>query len=320
MSLSIRRSSIFSYSVFVIAGLLLAAAATGQVSTNRQERTGGYLEGTPCPPANYDSLLPTFSDQSSRAAVPVTLEPLPTRSPGAATSAPATGLSIDSDRSRSLPGFSGKLYEVDQVDGSGVVALGQTVRIIPTASTWLYRALIRNHTCQPTQVDRITATLFGSTGEVIEVISAVPFIKHLRPGEPAPFELESSVPPLQVASISWNIELASIARSPSRQYRLKLIESRPVLSNEQYILFGTITNTAGEVSRVERGVAAWLNSDHQVVYFAPLEMRRFADPANPKQALTLEPGETGILYKKIDDPALVWLLSGTTVMLWSASE
>lgn len=103
---------------------------------------------------------------------------------------------------RNLRGFRG-FYYTDDVGGEGVVILPPSLNI-SSEGKWSAMGLARNETTDNVYGVTVTAQLLSAQGTVLETLSAQALVKNIRPGEPAPFRIASSIPADQVKAVIWS--------------------------------------------------------------------------------------------------------------------
>ncbi|MBF5042037.1 hypothetical protein FGE12_06495 [Aggregicoccus sp. 17bor-14] len=117
-----------------------------------------------------------------------------------------------------LRGYEGPGYAAE-VSGAGVVLVPDslTVRDFGTGG-WSALGLVRNDTAAAVGVATVQAELVGADGAVLDTLSAQAPVSLLRPGEPAPFSLESGVPATSVAQVRWSVRAEAPLPGATRDY------------------------------------------------------------------------------------------------------
>lgn len=101
--------------------------------------------------------------------------------------------------SKNLAGFRGPYYTTD-LEAGEVVVLKETLTTA-REGTWQAWGLVRNETSTPVGEVNVTASLIGAGGAVLDRPSAEVPVDPLRPGEPGPFVITSTVDAARVTSL-----------------------------------------------------------------------------------------------------------------------
>jgi hypothetical protein len=239
---------------------------------------------------------------------------------------------------KTLAGFKGPYYAVD-LEAEEVVVLKET---LTTASegTWQAWGLVRNETSTSVGEVTVTTSLIGADGAVLDRPSAEVPVDPLRPGEPGPFIITSTVEAAKVTSVEWLVEAGSPnplvppearevelltlwtvpfgASSPARSgWFLQNMQKAGLLQemDESYILRGDIKSW-GKVALPEpRIVAAWLDDGGHVVWVE--ETAPLGGPGGPASRLqVLEPGMSGDFAFGVSNPEVGPRLDELSYMLW----
>lgn len=240
--------------------------------------------------------------------------------------------------SKNLAGFRGPYYTAD-LEAGEVVVLKETLTTVREGS-WQAWGLVRNETSTPVGEVNVTASLIGAGGAVLDRPSAEVPVDPLRPGEPGPFVITSTVDAARVTSLEWlivtdppnpqvppgarEVELLTTwtlpigAHSAQRSgWFLENMQKAGLLRDidTSYILKGTIDNW-GEVALPEpKVVAAWLDDEGRVVWVE--ETAPLGGPDGPASRLqVLEPGGSGDFGLGVSDPEVGPRLDELRYMLW----
>lgn len=102
---------------------------------------------------------------------------------------------------RIFPGFSGP-YALELIDGDKIKVIDDSIHVLEQ-ETWATMGLVRNETTKVVGEITIVAKLRDKEGKLLEKVEGTTLVNNVRPGEPAPFRLESMVLSDEVASIDW---------------------------------------------------------------------------------------------------------------------
>jgi hypothetical protein len=239
--------------------------------------------------------------------------------------------------SKNLAGFRGPYYTTD-LEAGEVVVLKETLTTA-REGTWQAWGLVRNETPMPVGEVNVTASLIGAGGAVLDRPSTEVPVDPLRPGEPGPFIITSTVEAARVTSLEWlivtdppnpqvppgvrEVELLTMwtlpfgAHSAQRSGWFLDLQKAGLLRDidTSYILTGSIENW-GEVALPEpKVVAAWLNDEGRVVWME--ETAPLGGPDGPDSRLqSLEPGVIGHFVLGVSDPEIGPRLDELRYMLW----
>jgi hypothetical protein len=246
---------------------------------------------------------------------------------------PSVLVPTNPDGIRLLYGYQGPYYRMD-ISGHNVVVLAQTLYQWPITD-WKVSGLIRNETGSHVQVAAVTAHLFDSRGNELGSATAWLPLNRLRPGEPAPFVLTTSVPASLVSSIDWHIDYA-LSGPSNRMFQIIAYWDLPFGDRQRhtgypfddpanppypYVVFGSFRNVSAETVDAARLVGAWLDDQKRVIYVDWLSFLPLADPNPvPQESIGLSPGSaTDYIYENAE-PAVAARLSTATLALWEISQ
>ena len=241
--------------------------------------------------------------------------------------------SPDPDAFRALYGYQGPYYRAD-ISGHNVVVLSQTVYQWPVTD-WKVSGLIRNETGSDVKVTALTARLFDSRGNELGSAAAWLPLDRLRPGEPAPFVITTSVPRSSVSSIDWRINYTPSGPS-NRLFQIVRYWQLPFGDRQRhtgypfddpskppypYVVFGSFRNASAETVDDARLLGAWLDDQRRVIYVDWFSFLPAADPNHvPKESISLSPGSAEDYIYQSADPALADQLPTATLILWGISR
>ncbi|MGC9400796.1 MAG: FxLYD domain-containing protein [Anaerolineae bacterium] len=190
---------------------------------------------------------------------------------------------------RRLYGFKGPYYATELKAGE-VIVLEQAVSTT-VKGAWRAWGLVRNEIPEAVGQVVVMASLLGADGAVLDMPSAEVPVDPLRPGEPGPFAITSTVEAEEVASVEWVVEWGSPnPRVPPEATQVVLLtfwelpygDREPIHSslcgNDEgeppypYLLAGSVENR-GQAELPKPGVvAAWLDKGGRVVWVAKTEL------------------------------------------------
>jgi hypothetical protein len=192
---------------------------------------------------------------------------------------------------RSLASFQGSRWD-DTPDAGRAVLLADTVCDHPARDTWAAAGLVRNESAGPVAIT-VVATLVRADGTVAEVLSTDVPVAAVRPGEPAPFLVQSATTaPTSVADVRWEVRASPVvdrrgAVALHEWWQRSAGDPRPIdmyLRREApqgpfpYALFGAATNEGGPLGATDV-VAAWLDDEQRVCWVAEVPLAAPTDRA-----------------------------------------
>lgn len=169
----------------------------------------------------------------------------------------------DPDEYKSLYGYYGPFYNISNLNGQ-IAVLDQTVYTWPT-TLWKASGMIRNQTRQSVHIKRVSATLRAAHNEVLGTATTLVPVSNLRPGEPAPFVIESTLPRSAISTVEWSVDF-EIAEHKNRFLVFDIIDDRGSREGSLYNLFVTIRSEDAAATRRVGVVAAWLDNQDRVLY------------------------------------------------------
>lgn len=230
---------------------------------------------------------------------------------------------------RTLAGFEGPLFVTD-VSRDSVLVLEDTVTAT-TAGAWRASGLLRNETTSPVLAPVVTATLRATDGTELAQARGAVAVAPVRPGEPAPFTIESDIDASTVAAVEWvvadtgveptagtrDLELTTYFVEPAGEREpLDLYLYRETGNGPRpYVLFGSVTDLAGIDTPRPTVVAAWLGEDGRVRAVTE------APAVDPDGSVTtaLAPGGSADFLLRVDD-SLADGLDSSELLLWAVSR
>ena len=246
-----------------------------------------------------------------------------------AAQADATAAGDSPDDWRTLAGFVGPQYTTDLRRGS-LTLLEPTVTVT-TAGPWRATGLARSERADTVAGVRVTATLLGPDGAVLERVSADSPVAPVRPGEPVPFTLTATTPAASVARVQWGIEAVAGAPTGTRELQLATYWTRPTSAGDRvdmylhrdpasgplpHLVFGSVSGVGSTPAARPTVVLAWLDGAGRVVAVATSPV---SGPDGAPIA-TVGPGEAADFLAEVADPGVAAQIADLTPMLWAAGR
>ncbi len=183
--------------------------------------------------------------------------------------------------------------------------------------------LIRNETTKKVGEVTVTAVLRSEDGSELEKAYTIVPVGGIRPGEPAPFSIDSSTPVNEVASIDWSVD-ASPGNDISRNFDVRVYDQIPYGVNEYkgipredksypYVLSTGIRNYGQNINTAKL-VVAWLNQNNEVVWIETTSLSEaFSDGVK-------QDGSANFKDIVIEDKKIGSLLNNSQYMIWVVGE
>lgn len=173
-----------------------------------------------------------------------------------------------------FPGFYGS-YSTDEVEGNTVKILEDSLNVT-THGLWSVIGLVRNEMVTNANKAIVEAVLFNMDGQIIDTASSDVMVQNLRPGEPAPFTIDSNVSTEDVSKVEWTVlvkdkdETVYRDQTISIYYELPLGEDTYKNSKRDdapypFVLSAGFNNLGKKVSK-ETLTVAWLSPEGKVVW------------------------------------------------------
>jgi hypothetical protein len=306
----------FSRSVIVIGVTLLLVGGTlvaqGQKQVNEQtavsSRATVTLGGTgECSPAN-PKLLP-------RLLMPVEKEEASLIHGISNWAPPPPNEKIDPDDYKSLLGYYGPYYNIKNLDGR-VLVLEDTVYIWP-GEPWRATGMVRNQSCDTVQITALTARLLGSDGKLLDTVTATVPVNELRPGEPAPFTINSSINGVDVGAVDWIVGYVT-SGSAYREFRFENFRSNKTADGSLYSLSGSIHNVGSSSATDTFIVIAWVDGRGRLIYVGEALVQAVDHPSLTKK--TVDVGQFADFLYTTKSPSLISLLGDAIPVFWGVSR
>jgi hypothetical protein len=243
------------------------------------------------------------------------------------------------------PGYAGPQYE-DRASGR-VIVLTNTLAN-EKGSTWGTAGLLLNESATVVELSNVTGILLDRTGKEIVSVEAALLLPTMRPGEPVPFTVSSTISSEEVASVTWKISYArglredrikamSVERTPETRRTLDFSTywTRPYGEHDRlygypqndtaegpypYVVFGSIHNYGALPIEDASMVAAWLDNAGRVIHVDRLLFLPPSDSIKVESTTDLSAdGAIDFLYRN-DDPDIAPRLAGARMILWSAAR
>jgi hypothetical protein len=181
-----------------------------------------------------------------------------------------------------LAGFVGGAWSTAAPTGT-VAVLDGTVSSTATADGhWSATGLVRNQQAATIGGATVHADLLGADGSVLETVTGDALVHPVRPGEPAPFTLQSTTTTAtQVASVRWSAEPGSASTDAGgRQVELQTYWTReptdpkrvdtylfhdPVAGPVPLVVYGAATDVGSAPVTQPHVVAAWSDASGHIV-------------------------------------------------------
>jgi hypothetical protein len=239
----------------------------------------------------------------------------------------AVAAGVPGDEFRSLEGFTGPRYTTDLHRAAVLVLEGTVTPAESPGGTWTALGLARNETDSAVGRVEVSARLLDTSGAELGVATGTTAVAPLRPGEPVPFTVTSSVPAAQVASVEWSAAAAPAeADAPARAaeittYWTEVAGEREAVSVDGYtdpagtkphVVFGSITGLDGADIADPTVVAAWFDADGRVQHIAEV---RAISLAGHDELDQLEAADIGDFLLVVDGPVAP-ALAASELGLW----
>lgn len=250
----------------------------------------------------------------------------PERIDGDACVAPDDG-TRNQPRATTYYGYTGQSYSTTPTNG--VFVLTSTV-LQKSTTLWGASGMVRNELYQAGADDVVvTATLYDAAGVTLGQATTTITEFNIRPGEPAPFTVTSSVPAADVASVTWSAAATTVTdpiERPLRSdvlWRVGYVEREPIdmgyyVETAQppgtalpHLIFGEITNDGAETYGSVRLIGAWLNEDGRVLEVVNVPMTD-ADGV----PIGLYPGQSGQFLVVAGAPESAPALAEAEFVMW----
>jgi hypothetical protein len=256
-------------------------------------------------------------------------------------------LSRTTDGFTARPGYVGPDF-LGTPSGRAVV-LTDTVRTT-TGSNWSVAGLIRNETSAIIRNPQITAHLFDAGHHELATAHAPVPLVAIRPGEPAPFDIQSNLSSGLVASVEWTVNYETTARvtaqssstagvassdDAQRTIQFSVFWKRPYgyagrmygyPQNDSangpypYVVFGEVHNTGTQTLAAGRVLAAWLDAKGGVLNVDWLTILPSQQDAKPQSSATLQPdGYADFIYRNTD-ASIAPRLNDARIVLWGVES
>lgn len=223
--------------------------------------------------------------------------------------------------------YSGSSYS--ETPTNQVVVLTDTVLQKPT-TLWAAAGMVRNELYQAGADDVVvTAVLKDSAGNTLGSPTTTITEFNLRPGEPAPFTITSSVTAADVASVTWSAAATTVTAPVERQLTSTLWWEQPYAERDPvdlgyytetapnppgplpHLEFGDVTNVGTTAYTSMRVIGAWLDSAGRVLDVVNVPV--VDDTGTP---IGLYPGQSGQFLVVANDPATAGVLSDSEFVTW----
>ena len=236
---------------------------------------------------------------------------------------------VDLDEVRNLYGYRGPYYS-PVASGSGVPVLPETVST-SSSGMWGAQGLVRNETAAPVGVVTVTALLRGAGDAILGSANAAVAVAPLRPHEPGPFTLTSSIAAADVVRVEWSTAWLP-ATATERTLRIQQSYSapygdRPQIGHYLYdetgpaplpaVVGGNVANDGTATVTNPIVVGVWLDAEGRVIWSTSTPLK-----SAPTVALSgLAPGKNADFTLVVDDPGVAPLLgSSDRLVVWAVGS
>lgn len=171
---------------------------------------------------------------------------------------------------RHLEGFTGPRWADG---GTGPVVLPATVER-SRAGAFVATGLVRHWGEQVVAGVEVTARLLDAEGVVLDEVRASSPVHDVRPGEPVPFRVESTVAAEQVARIAWSASAGATGDPTARALGWSAYWERPTggepvdvylwtdpAGDRPHLLFGSVANLGERALADPEVLVAWVGPD-----------------------------------------------------------
>ena len=235
------------------------------------------------------------------------------------------------DQFRTLEGFTGPRYTTDLARDVVLVLEDTVAEGADADGTWTASGLVRNETAEPVGVVEVTARQLDSAGTEVATATATVLVAPLRPGEPAPFVVESVAPADQVTSVEWSVYVEPAGAGEASRatelttYWTEVAGDRELVSvngytdpagDKPHLVFGSLTGLPGADVDGPTVVAAWYGADGRVLHTTEVDVVSLAD-FEPLD--TLDEGMLGDFLVVVDGPVAPSLASAE-LGLWAVAS
>lgn len=177
-------------------------------------------------------------------------------------------------------GFWGPYYKTD-VGNTGVELMEGSITVA-TSGGWKAYGLVRNDQEDHVGGIVVKAVLHNKDGVVLDEVTAESPVGNLRPGEPAPFAVHSSVEASDVAEVKWSVTWGRADQAVSRDLLLQKYYELPygvstdhgVARNDDpypYVLAAGV-KVMGRPIRNATLIAAWVDAQDKVITVGSTEL------------------------------------------------
>jgi hypothetical protein len=238
------------------------------------------------------------------------------------------------DAEKRLLGFLGPFYLEDPGD-EGVVVLASSVAEA-TDGPWSATGLIRNESTRSVGHTTVTGHLLAADGSEVATVSSGSVLRHIRPGEPAPFHIESDIDASLVAEVVWELsseppsegdavralELSVFWEQPygDRERLESVIPPDPSSPPFPYVVAGGVVNAAAVTIADPIVVLGWLDPEGRLSLLETTPVRQFTLSDVGIDELAPDEG-SGFLVQVSDATLGPAISSGQgSLVLWAAGE
>lgn len=236
-------------------------------------------------------------------------------------SSSAQEITIEEDTPVNFKGFVGKYYskKINNV----IKILDNTVTIHNKSGNWSSLGLIRNETNGNLDSASIIAVLKDNEGNILDEIENTILVEGIRPGEPAPFSITTTIPFENVSDVEWKVK--KIQSPPKNRDFITYVNWELPFGTDTYgftkredapypyVIFTSFENLGTDVTTAKI-VIAWINEEGQVVWIEESNLDENSQNGVKKNSI----GD----FEKITvtDPAIGPMLSELEYIMWVVGE
>jgi hypothetical protein len=224
---------------------------------------------------------------------------------------------------RTFPGFSGP-FAIELIDGDEINVIEESLNSLEQ-NTWGMMGLVRNETTEVASKITIVAKLKDKDGNLLGKVQGNTLVNHIRPGEPAPFKLESKINSDEVATIEWDTKLNGTQGVSSRElnitpswelpYGLKQVGQFERNDDPYpYVMHVSFDNLGREIKDANL-VVAWINPSGKVEWIE----EKTLDKEGYAKGVPVD-GSADFTQIRVNDPKLGPLLSEYVFMTWAEGK
>ncbi len=175
---------------------------------------------------------------------------------------------------KKLRGFIGSQYLSNFINRD-ISIVEKSINFLKT-DNWEVLGLVRNETSENLDGVKISAELFDNNGKLLERVSTETLVNNIRPGEPSPFNIKSSINREMVYDVKWEFVKLEINDEYNRDFNILINYEIPfgvsqymgIKRNDYpypYILGTSFDLLSGEISSGDI-IVAWNDSEGKIIW------------------------------------------------------